>query len=205
MSVQYTVTVERTVNRVSNELVARNVTADQAIDLLLHIQANTTEAVVQDAEEETVEEAQEEPEQVPKDEPTSPPKKVNAPKKAGKPLNYDKDAIVADLKSGMSTAEIAAKHKVTKQTVYNIKHRFLSEDEDSEPEAVKLPEGFGGETSYAKRQRERAQQKPEETDIEQEIRMMVVEGLSISELELMFPKVELTKITSIYRELRPIS
>ncbi|MGR3504900.1 MAG: helix-turn-helix domain-containing protein [Paracoccaceae bacterium] len=205
MSVQYTVTVERTVDRVSNELVARNVTADQAIDLLLHIQANTTEAVVQDAEEETVEEAQEEPEQVPKDEPTAPPKKVNAPKKAGKPLNYDKDAIVADLRANMPVPEIAAKHKVTKQTVYNVKHRFLSEDEDSEPEAVKLPEGFGGETAYAQRQRERAAQKPEEKDIEQEIRTMVVEGLSISELELMFPTVELTKITSIYRDLRPIS
>lgn len=202
MSVQYTVTVERTVDRVSNELVARNVTADQAIDLLLHIQSNVSgggdDLAVEEEQEEVTEEVEEE-------EPTAPPKKAEAPKKASKALSYDKDAIIADLKAGISTAEIATKHKVTKQTVYNVKHRFLSEDEDSEPEAVKLPEGFGGETAYAKRQRERAQQKPEETNIEQEIRMMVVEGLSVSELEMMFPKVELTKIDSIYREFRPIS
>ena len=201
MSVQYTVTVERTVDRVSNELVARNVTADQAIDLLLHIQRNFSDS----EKEDVVEEEQEEPEQAPKVEPTAPPKKAKAPKKAGKPLSYDKDAILADLKSGMPTAEIAARHKVTKQTVYNVKHRFLSEDEDSEPTGVKLPEGFGGDTAYAKRQRERAAQKPEEKDIEQEIRMMVAQGLSVSELEMMFPSVELTKINSIYRELRPIS
>ncbi|MCD1627038.1 hypothetical protein K7H22_13635 [Seohaeicola saemankumensis] len=110
MTYQYTVTVERTVDRVSNELVARNVTADQAIDLLLHIQRNFSDSEKEDA----VEEEQEEPEQVPKDEPTAPPKKAKATKKASKPLSYDKDAIVADLRANMPVAEIAAKHKVTK-------------------------------------------------------------------------------------------
>lgn len=205
MSIQYSVTLYRHDDEASIEIVDRYITADETIALMLHINEHIV-GPEEESEEETVEEEQEEePEVAEEEEPTASPKKAKAPKKAGKALSYDKDAIVADLKAGKAVADIAEEHKVTKQTVYNVKHRFLSEDEDSEPEAIKLPEGFGGETAYAKRQRERAQQEPEEKDIDQEIRMMVAQGLSVSELEMMFPSVELTKINSIYRELRPIS
>lgn len=188
MTTHYKVTVERTIGDVSNKLIAHHVTADQAIDLLLHIQQLPDDDEVKATPE-------------PAEKPAAPapaPKKNSSPKKASKALSYDKEAVIADLENKLPVAEIAAKHKVTKQVVYNIRHKtHLVPEPSREGELQPAP------TAYAQRQRERQAEKPSDMDIEDNIKGMVEEGLSISELEMMFPKVPLTKLTSLYREIRP--
>ncbi len=192
MKAEYKVTVERRIGGVNNELVARNVTADMAIDLLVHIQANISGQEDGDPEPEPTAEVVEDTPQPQKADRS--PKKAKGKGKRGS-SKYDREAVIADIEAGdLSNKEIANKHRISAPTISNIKKAMAEDDTRQEPTQ-------SAATAYATRKRER--EEIPSNDIEDQVRDMIKHGLSMSELEMMFPKVPVATITSLYREMRP--
>ena len=58
-------------------------------------------------------------------------------RRSGRQIGYDRDAVIADLKANVLTvAQIADKHGITKSNVYQIKSKYVREEEiapDIEP------------------------------------------------------------------------
>lgn len=122
----------------------------------------------------------------------------------GREPSYDREAMIADIKANVLTvAQIADKYGVIKQTVYNVRSRFVPPSEIAEDLA---PEPTGPlqapidppPTPYME-SRERLQSEEPEP-IEKKIELMVAEGLSMSELEMMFPSVPITTIREIFEQ-----
>lgn len=171
----YAVTVTRwDENEEVTVIVDRYITADQAIDLMIQVNAMEEEAEVEtDEEEEAEEEAQ---------------KSKETPAKRGgtrKPT-YDKDAMIADIHSGMPVAEIAAKYGVTTATVYQTKSKAKQEGKSNSR----------GLPSYATRVAEEESVFDPET--REQIKDLRDQGMSTSEIseELNLDKEDVAKVMS---------
>lgn len=108
MAKQYAVTVVRfNEEDEQEELVDQYITADEAIDLMLHIKENVAEEGTEEVEEEIEEETEEE-----------------APKpQRGSRGGYDEKKILKQLENGDKPKKVAEEHGVNVQTVYNLKAR----------------------------------------------------------------------------------
>ena len=125
-------------------LLERDITADEAIDAILDSKLRSHEIEMQNLEAVHALDVATEPE------PTHPvPYEIPAPKEktaAGsyeRKLSYNLEAVQDDVTAGMSVLDIAAKHKIQKQIVYNIRAKMKKagelkpeqelEDEEEEP------------------------------------------------------------------------
>lgn len=188
MAKQYSVMISRFNEDNEQELLAdQYITADQAIDLMLQVQAL---APVEDEEgEEAVTETDEEEVE---DEPGEEEVK---PRAMGRKASYDKAALIADMKANvLSTAELAAKYDVTTATIYQVRNK-LKKDAGAEADEP-------GETEYAKRQRERAAAPAPDVNIEGEIKLLFMQGFSLSEVGDMHPAVPLEKLAKLKSDAR---
>lgn len=172
------------------ELESRDITADQAIDLLIHLrELDTLSSETAPEESEQEEEVEEEPEPVPdpNDEPA-------AEKTGGKrpTYDYDLDAVLTDLRDGIKPKAVAEKHDIPVQTVYNIKHRFKDE---IEPESYEASDE-APVTEYAEKKRGFFLKSKTEPSEEERMSAMAKEGCSVAELQMMFPSMPLETIQS---------
>jgi len=116
----YSVTVIRWDGDNQEELVDAYITADQAIDLMLQIQA-----MPEETEEEEIEEVEEE---IPTEEPKQVVKKAEK-KNMGRQANYDKEAVKVDIQNGIRPSDIANTHGVPVGTVYQLKSQMKKDGE----------------------------------------------------------------------------
>jgi transposase-like protein len=179
---KYSITLSREAEDESEEtLVSRYISADEVIDLMIKI--NELDDIYEDEEENVQDELAEE---TTVDDTPEPPR----PSRTGRGTTYNKDELIADIKAGkLSTAEIAGKHQVTTATVYQAKHKLNK--------ASEIVEDAPGETEYARKQRERAENPGPEVNVEGEIRLAAIQGFSLSEISDMYPTVPLEEISKI--------
>lgn len=127
----------------------------------------------------------------------------------GRQIGYDRDAVIADFKANVLTvAQIAEKHGITKSNAYQIKSKYVREEEIA-PDIEPVPYGPKQEpvepaaTSYVE-SRERLAERKEtgELELQRRIENLVAEGCSMSELELAFPSVPLAKLQGIFDSFR---
>lgn len=113
--VTYTISVSKwNENDEQIELVDRYLTAEQVIDLMVFCNNEIPEAIEEEADEEVEEEVEQEVE------PERPEPKQ---KKGGRRASYDKEAVLQDIKDGISPKEISETHGVSIGTVYQLKSK----------------------------------------------------------------------------------
>lgn len=182
------------------ELVDRYITADQAIDLM--VQANN----LPDPDEQP--EPEEEEPEITVDEPE--PEKTTASIKSNgaggsdgnKPRRIDaelKALIIADIEADeLAPKEIAEKHGVNLQSIYNLRSRNAvpKVDGSDEPRQEPVEPGL---TRYGENQN---RPRPVEKTQDEKIADLVKQGLSMSELEMAFPSTPLPKLTEIYNRFK---
>lgn len=85
-------------------------------------------------------------EELPDDLPDEPVRKsgLRPMKKTGKRVSYDREAVLADLESGMKPAEVAKKHKVSAATVYTVKSNAKRPKGKGRPYKPESPDPVGG-------------------------------------------------------------
>lgn len=152
-------------------------TADGAIDLLLYVQQNVEEPSGEE-EEETVE--------VEEPKPRS--------RRQGRRANYDKEAMIKDFRSGLTSAEVAEKHGVSVAVARNVQHRNRDSIKSTDSHAEDADDSET--TGYVAARK--AREEEEKESVEEEIARMAKGGLSLHELELMFPRVSADKVREIF-------
>ena len=172
-----------------DEILEKEVTAEQVIDMLIADPA----VIYQEVEVEVEDEEEKKPK--------TPVSNIPAENKQRR-TKYDKEAMIEDIKADeLTPAEIATKYDVTVQTVYSQRHRLNTETgEIDEPlQEPKTP----GLTSYGQKAQDRANRPPASTPtIEERVRDMVGQGLSFSEMELAFPAVPFAHLKSLYEKYK---
>jgi len=184
------------------ELVDRYITADQAIDLMM--QANNLPDP--DEELEVAETSPDDDKETDDVEAEQPKTKITSNGAGGndgtKPRRIDaalKAKIVADIEADeLAPKEIAEKHGVNLQSIYNLRSRNARPEVNESDEPMQEPKE-PGLTRYAQQIR---QPKAPEKTTEEKITDMVKEGLSLSELEMAFPSVPYIKLTEIYNQFK---
>lgn len=189
MARQYAVTISRfNEEDEQEELVDRYITADQAIDLMLQVQALEDEVieVEEEPENETNEEEEVELEELnPKPNPLS----------TGRRASYDKAALIADVKANvLNTAELAEKYRVGTGIIYQVRNKLKK---DAVPEAEEP-----GETEYARKQRERSMTPAPDINLDGEIKLLFIQGFSLSEVGDMYPTVPLDRLSKLKSDAR---
>lgn len=131
--------------------------------------------------------------------------------RTGRQVTYDRGGIIADLKANVLTVkQIAEKHNVPKQTVYNVKAKFVRPEDIADDVAPK-PDLSGprqepetpGKTEYQTKREELDERRAAGLEPTQEektrarIEEMVAEGCSMTELEMMFPSVPVSTLREI--------
>lgn len=192
MSKKYSISVFKHLNDDEAEVIFdKHVTADQAIDVLVFAQqlvdaetgGDGVETVV--AQVTAVGAAKSQATFSTPEAPKPEPKKATSPR-----ASYEREALLADIESGvLGTKEIAEKHGVAISTIYTLRYELKKK-------------GNPGKTAYMERREELEQAQDEETDPLAEVRRMAREGCSISELQMMFPRIELIKIQEVYNEVK---
>jgi hypothetical protein len=135
--------------------------------------------------------------------------KDEEPAKHGRQLGYDRDGIVQDIKANvLTTPQIAEKYGVPKQTVYNVKAKYVKA-EDIAPDIEPEPTGERQEpvepapSEYvASRQKLEEKKAAADINLEKKIEEMVAEGCSMVELEMMFPSVPVAKLREIFEQFK---
>jgi hypothetical protein len=126
-------------------------------------------------------------------------------RRSGRQIGYDRDAVIADLKANVLTvAQIADKHGITKSNVYQIKSKYVREEEIA-PDIEPYPYGPKQEpedpppTAYQEaRERLDETKSTADTDLVKKIEELVAMGCSMSELEMAFPSVPLAKLQGVF-------
>lgn len=191
MAKQYGLIVYRFDEEEQVSIVDQYVTADQVIDVLVLAQSFEVVNIDAGEVEQESEEDEAEDEEPEEEEPTPKPN----PLTTGRRASYDKAALIADVKANvLSTAELAAKYDVTSATIYQVRNK-LKKDAGAEAEEP-------GETEYAKRQRERAALPTPDVNIEGEIKLLFIQGFSLSEVSDMYPAVPLERLSKLKSDAR---
>lgn len=165
------------------------VTADETIDLLVQLQSASDSPL--DSEEEAAEVEEDVEEVIEEEEPTQPAQ----PAKKSRAVNYDREAMVADVKAGvLTTAQISEKYGINLNVIYQVRNKLKKQSE--------LVDDTPGETEYARKQRERAANPNPEVNVEAEIRLAAIQGFSLSEISDMYPTVPLETISRIKADAR---
>lgn len=174
MKPEYSVTILRHSGDDTTEIIDKYITADEAIDLLLHIRENVHGPQGDAPEEET-----EEPEVVEEEEPEPAPKR----KKYGKPVDATEPIERLAKAGGRACGKCG-------QTGHNARScgndRSLNVQAPSDVEAP--------ETAYTARRKEKEAEATDEDPTLAEVAKMAAEGLSQAELQMMFPSVPLHEV-----------
>lgn len=168
MKPEYSVTVLRHSGDDTTEIIDKYITADEAIDLLLHIQEN-----VHGPQGDVPEEEVEEPEVAEKEEPEPAPKR----KKSGKPADATEPI------ERLRKAQTRAPRGCSKCGQLGHNARTCSG-----------PKTGDGLTEYERRKQEKEAEAPDEDPTLAEVANMAAEGLSQAELQMMFPSVPMYEI-----------
>lgn len=192
---QYAVSVTRyDEDSEQTELVDQWITADDAIELMMHIRDNVTDASETEQEEnvETHDEIEEKTVEV------EPVKKTSTQKRTGIQVTYDVEAMKSDIRSGMKPQVIANKYGTSLGTVYQRKSEMKKAGELGEStsqsvvqksgESATLPKSFGNLNIEI------------DEDLERDVADAIHDGETLSDLINSFPSAPLPTLKHLFEK-----
>lgn len=172
----------------TTELVDQWITADSAIELMMHIKENIADINAESEEDEEESEEEDEPEPAPRVTKKQP---VQKTRRTGVAASYDVDAMKADIKDGMKPQAIASKYGVSVASVYQRKADMKKAGElDEQEPAAKLPASFG------------KMSEPDDDDIDEDLERDVADairdGETLQSLTMSFPSAPLPVLKKLF-------
>lgn len=195
---QYAVSITRyDEDSEQTELVDQWITADDAIELMMHIRDNVTDAS-ETEQEEDIETDDEIEEKTVEAEPVKKPNTRTYTKRAGPTPAYDREEVRKDFIAGMSSGDVAKKHGVPVSTIYAIKNVMKNNGELGESTSQSVAQKSGESTTLPKSFGKFNFEVDE--DLERDVADAIHDGETLNDLINSFPSAPLPTLKHLFEK-----